>query len=392
MATFTKDRHRTTVLVLCVLAYFGIRFSEFVISQVLPDIKDSLGITTALVGVAITGSTITYAIVQLPSGVFGERFGERAVILAALGLTGVGSVLLALSPTGTLFVIAWMLLGLAGGIYYNPATALLTDLFDGTGGAIGTHRIGGQIVGLTAPVVAIVGAVYGWRVALALGAVVAFPVFTGVLVAVQPRNSVNQQTSIREQVDPELLSPFSRPSIAYTTVLASLGQFVDTAVFSYLPMILQEYHGYSLAVAGVLYLLYFVSVSVTQPVTGWLSDHIGRDLTAAVAFGIAIGGFGLLITSDGIVAVAVSVCLVGFGMGWNPPVQSRFIDHLSEDEQGMGFGLVRTVYIGFAALNGIIIGGIVTVANWPVAISVLGSVMAIALSVIGANQLLQTGF
>lgn len=393
MPTCTNSRYRTTVLVLCVFAYFGIRFSEFVISQVLPDIKNSLGITTALVGVAITGSTITYAIVQLPSGAFGDQFGERTVILTSLGLTGIGSVLLALSPTGTLFVIAWMLLGLAGGIYYNPATSLLTDLFEETGSAIGTHRIGGQVVGLTAPVVTLVGAVYGWRIALALGALVAFPVFFGFLVAIQSREPTVPQTVIRERVDierlPELLS---RPSIAYTTILASLGQFVDTAVFSYLPMILQEYHGYSLSISGVLYLLYFTSVSVTQPITGRLSDRIGRDPTAAVAFVIAIGGVGLLITSVETVGVVVSICFIGIGMGWNPPVQSRFMDHLTDAEQGIGFGLVRTVYIGFAAFNGVIIGGIVTVAGWPIAISVLGIVMAVAVGVIGANQLLRFGF
>lgn len=102
-----KWRHRTSVLVLCVFAYFAVRFVEFALSLVFPDIEAALGISTFTIGLAVTVSTITYALAQLPSGALGDRFGERAVVLAAVGLTGLASVLLAASSSG-LFVVLGM--------------------------------------------------------------------------------------------------------------------------------------------------------------------------------------------------------------------------------------------------------------------------------------------
>jgi YNFM family putative membrane transporter len=246
--------HRNSVLILCILAYFAIRFSEFVISPVLPQIEAGLGISTSFIGVAFTGSTAAYALAQLPSGVLSDRFSERAVILAALGLTGIASTLLSFSPSGLLLIVAMTLLGVVSGSYYSPATALLSDLFEDTGRAIGIHRVGGQAVGFTAPLVAFVGVAYGWRAALLLGALVALPVFVGFRAVVGPQEPATSDAAIRERIEPGVLSELlSRPSIAYTTTLASLGQFADTATFSFLIAILQDYHGLSPELAGVLF-------------------------------------------------------------------------------------------------------------------------------------------
>lgn len=381
-------RRRNTVLAFCILAYFGIRFSEFVISPVLPQIVDGLGISTSLIGVAFTASTVAYALAQLPSGVLGDRFGERTVILAALGLTGIGSVLLAVSPSGLLLIVAMTLLGMVSGSYYSPATALLSDLFEDTGRAIGIHRIGGQAVGFTAPLVALVGVAFGWRVALLLGALVAFPVLIGFRIAVQPSESATPDTSVRERVKPGMLKELlSRPSIAYTTFLAGLGQFADTATFSFLIAILQEYHGFSPELASVIFTVYFAALTAVQPLAGWLSDRFGPEPTTVMAMGCGIFGYVLLLFGGGVITIAVAVSLVGLGMGWSPPIQSRFMDELTTTERGTGFGLVRTVYIGFAALNGIIIGTAAAVAGWSAAIVILAVVLTIAVLVIGTNRL-----
>lgn len=381
-------RYEYTVLSLAVLAYFGIRFSEFVLSPVLPQVKAGLGISMGVVGLAFTGSTISYALAQLPSGVLGDRYGERTVILTAIGLTAFGSVLLAVSPSGVILVIAMTLLGAVSGAYYSPATALLTDLFDNTGRAIGVHRLGAQVVGFTAPIVALVAAMYNWRVALLLGAVVALPVFVGFRFAVHPREPVKQGTAIRERIQLDTLTDLlSRPSIAYTTFLASFAQFADTATFSFLPALLHEYHDLSLEVAGLLFTVYFAILTITQPITGWLSDRLGRDTTTAIALAIGVFGYFALLL-DSIALITVAVGCIGIGMGWGPPVQARFMDTLSDSERGMGFGLVRTVYIGFAALGGVSVGTIVTMSGWYLAIVLLGGVMALPCLAISVNWLL----
>lgn len=373
MVPTERWRHRHTVLSLAVLSYFGIRFVEFVLSIVFKDIKAALGISTFVVGLAVTASTVTYAMVQLPSGALGDRFGHRSVVLASLALTGVASGLIAASQSGAVVVLGMGLVGLVSGAYYSPATALLGDLFDETGRAIGIHRIGAQAVGFTGPVVGSLGAAYGWRALLVGSGLLTVPIVAGVGVGVSPQSGPVGGPSLRDRVDlgtvRELLS---RPPIAVATVVATFAQFVETATFSFLPLLLREYHGLGIDVAGTLFTAYFVAVAVSQPVTGWLSDRTDRDAVTVGTLCIGVGGMLLLAVGSSLPLVGGGVVALGLGMGWGPPVQARFIDHLDQGERGTGFGAVRSVYIGVAALNGLVVGGVETVWGWDGALAVLG--------------------
>lgn len=386
MLRLGRWQHRHTVLLLCVVAYFGVRFIEFVLSIVFADIKTTLDVSAFVIGLAVAASTITYAAVQLPSGALGDRFGERTVILASLGLTGLGSIILAASPSGLFIILGMALVGFVSGAYYSPATALLTNLFDETGRAIGVHRLGAQLVGFTGPLVGIIGAVYGWRVVLLLGAVVAFPVLVGFRLVVQPRPPFHPELSLREQISVETARDLlSRPSIAFTTALAAFAQFADTATFSFLPLLLREYHGLSIELAGVLFTTYFAAVTVGQPIAGWLSDRLGRDVVTAGTLLVGVCGYVLLAAQRAVLLIGIAVVLIGLSMGWGPPVQSRAMDRLDETERGVGFGLIRSVYIGFAALNGIVIGGIVTASGWAAGIGVLAASLAVPAVALGMN-------
>ena len=384
--------YRHTVLTLCVLAYFGIRFIEYALSLVFPDIQEALGTSVFTIGVAITASTITYAISQLPSGALGDRFGERAVIIAALGLTGFASLLFAAAPRGGFIVLGMSLIGLVSGAYYSPATALLTDLFENTGSAIGIHRIGAQVVGFTGPIVAFVGATYGWRTVPLLSALTTIPILLGVWLFIRSRTPTQPDVLLRERVHLSALSNIlSRPKIAFSTAIAGFGQFADTATFSFLPYILREYQGFSLKLAGILFTLYFAALTVAQPAAGWLSDRFGRDSITVIILLIGVIGYIFLLSRTTFVMVVVAVVFVGFGMGWGPPVQSRVTDELVETERGIGFGLVRTVYIGFAGLCGVLIGGAVTISGWGNAIVIFAIVMTVPAVALSVNTVFRVG-
>lgn len=380
-------QHRHTVLSLAVVAYFGIRFIEFVLSIAFKDIKATLGISTFVIGVAVAGSTLTYALAQLPSGAIGDRFGHRRVVLGSLGLTGAAALLLAASPSGVFVVAGMALVGLVSGAYYSPATALLAEYFDNTGRAIGVHRIGAQVVGFTGPVVGVIGAAHGWRVLLLISGAVTAPILAGFRFIVNPSTEADPSVSVRDQIAPgNLKNILSRPPIAVLTVVAGFAQFVDTATFSFLPLLLQEYNGFSIEVAGSLFTVYFVAVAAGQPASGWLSDRVARDAVTVAALAVAAVGFLLLVSRPPLVVVFGGVVCIGLGMGWGPPVQARIVDQLGEDERGTGFGLVRTCYIGFAALNGLVVGGAVTISGWRAGTSVLVVSLLVAISIVLAAR------
>ncbi|USZ66813.1 MFS transporter [Halorussus salilacus] len=388
-----KWRYRNTVLALATLAFFATMAARLAISPVVPDITESFDVTTGTVGVALSGMWAAYALAQFPSGVLGDRYGERRVILTAVGLTAVASLLLALSPSYATFAVFAVALGAGAGLHYSVATTFISKHFENIGRAIGVHVAGGPLAGLLVPVaVAAVAARYGWRPALSLGAVVAVPTFVAFAARVEPTEPVRPDQRMRDRF---ALGPvgelLSRPEIAYTTVLAVAGAFTWQATASFLPTLLSEGRGLDTTTASALFSLYFVVHGATQPVMGWLSDRFDRDAAASLSMGLGIAGYGTLAWGSTLPAFAAGVVLAGVAMSWGAPLQSRFIDKLSAEERGAGFGLVRTVYMLLGATGSVVVGVVADAAGWTPAFGLLAAIMAVGFAVLVANRALGLG-
>ncbi len=385
-------RYRHTVLALCLAAYFAIRFAQLVISPVVTAIMEEFSVTSGAIGLALTGMWVAYALAQLPSGVLGDRFGERRVVLLALGLAAAGSLAAGAAPAFAAFVAFVVVLGAGAGLYYNVATALLTRLFDQLGRAVGTHRIGSQVAGLDAPVAAALALAAGWRAALWVGAAVAGLVLAAFAVAVRPTPPVNPGTAMRDAVDLRTLGALlRRRPIAFAAGVAILGEFVLLATMSFLPTFLMEHHALSVGGASLLFSGYFAVVAAGQPASGWLSDRLGRDAVLAMAMLAGVAGYALLVVGTTFASAVPAVALVGFAMSWGAPLQSRVMDDLGAAERGVGFGLVRTLYILGGATGNAAVGAVADVAGWGPAFGVLAVLLAVAFAAIVGNRLLRLG-
>jgi YNFM family putative membrane transporter len=386
--------YRNTVLVSCTAAFFATVTARLVISPVVPDIETTLGVSTGRVGLALSGMWAMYAISQFPSGILGDRFGERRVVLAAVGGTAAASALLALAPTFAFFALFAVVLGGAAGLHYSAATALLTRQFEQTGRAIGIHVSGAPLAGLLAPpVAAIIGAQYGWRPAVLLGTAVGIPIVIVFWFRVRPTEPRVPDARIRDRLDLGLLFQLlARPPITYTIVLAALGAFTWQATASFLPVFLERGYGLSRTTAGLLFSMYFLISGALQPVVGTLSDRFSRDLAAAITMTFGVVGYAVLAVGDGIPLAVAGVACVGAAMTWGAPLQSRFMDVLGASEKGIGFGLVRTVYMLVGASGSVVVGTAADVFGWKIAFALLSGVTATVLTVIVLNRLLSLGW
>lgn len=389
-----KWSYKSTVLVLCTAAFFVTVTARLVISPVVSDIETTFDVSTGAVGLALSGMWATYALSQFPSGILGDRYGERRVILAAIGGTAVASALLALSPTFALFALFAVVLGAAAGLHYSVATTLLTRQHDRTGRAIGIHVSGAPIAGLlTPPIAALIGARYGWRPAVLLGTVVGIPIVVVFWLRIRPMEPRVPDARIRDRLDLGLLAELlSRPSIAYTTVLSALGAFTWQATASFLPAFLEQGYGLSRTAAGLLFSMYFLTNGLVQPVIGTVSDRFSRDFAASITMAFGVVGFGLLVLGEELAVAIVGVACVGVAMTWGAPLQSRFMDVLGDEEKGMGFGLVRTIYMLIGALGSVVVGTAADLFGWGVAFGLLSGVTGTVLCVIALNRLLSLGW
>ncbi|MFA9517267.1 MFS transporter [Halopenitus sp. H-Gu1] len=390
-------RYGHTVLTLCTLAFTATMVARLAISPVVPLIAADFGVSYATIGLALSGMWAAYALSQFPSGVLGERYGERRIILVAVGATGAAALLLAVSPTVTAFVAFTIVLGAGAGLHYSVATALLTRQFDNIGRAIGIHVTGGPVAGLLAPpVAALLGARYGWRWAMGLGALVAIPVFGLFAWRIQPTEPLRPDQPIRERFElGPLVELISRPPIAYTTALSMLGAFSWQATASFLPAFLTDAVGLSTASASLLFSLYFLIHGGTQPLIGALSDRWSRDAAATITMAAGVVGFGGLIyaaaTEAGTILLVAPTVALGVAMSWGAPIQSRFMDLLEDAERGAGFGLVRTVYMVLGASGSVIVGTVSDMAGWLAAFGLLTAVMGIGLAALVINRVARLG-
>jgi MFS family permease len=384
--------YRHVVLALCTLAFAATMLARLVISPVVPAVIAHFGVSTGAVGLALSGMWAAYALTQFPSGIMGDRFGERRVILAAVGTTALASLLLALSPTFLAFGVLTVALGAGAGLHYSVATTLLATEFEDVGSAVGVHVAGGPLAGLVAPVAATAVAVrFGWRGAVALGGVVALPVFLAFAWRVAPTPPDRPDEPIRDRLAVRpLLDILRRPPVAYTTALGVMGAFCWQATASFLPTFLVDFRGLSVTRAAVLFSGYFVANGLAQPTVGWLSDRAGRDAAATLTMAAGTLGY-LLLVAGPAVAVPLGVGAVGVAMSWGAPVQSRFLDRFTATERGAAFGLVRTVYMVLGATGSVVTGVVADAAGWTAAYGLLVGVMGAALALLIANRALGLG-
>lgn len=384
---------RNEVLGLTVAAFFGTMVARIVISPVVPDVIEAFDVTTARVGLALTGMWAAYALLQFPSGVLAERYGERRIVVAGLGLTGLASLLLAGATSFELFVSTVVFLGIGAGLYFTPATAMLTARFERTGLALGVHSTGGQIAGLAAPVAAAaVAARFGWRPALLLGAAVALPI--GVLIAWRVDRSppVRPEPSRRTRLDAgQLVGLLRRPPVAYTMAMGVLCYFSWQAYASFFPTFLRVQLGFSAGRASALFGGAFAVAIVALPTLGRLSDRTGRDAALAVAFLATAAGYAVFLLGGppGPVGAVAGVVALGVGLSWSGVLHSRFMDQFSAEERGTAFGLVRTLGLLLGSTGSAVTGGLAELAGWPVAYGTVAMLLTAGTISLGLNRALR---
>lgn len=381
-------KYRTVVLILCTLALFVTVFGRLALSPVVPDIATEFDTSNTLIGVALTGMWLAYALTQFPSGILADRFGDRLLILVSVGGTGLTALIIVAAPSFGVFVLGTVLLGGVAGLHYSVGTALLTRIYDRVGTAIGIHNSGAPLAGLLAPiVVSWIALRFGWRPAVSLSALVAIPVAAVIAVSIRPSGPRHPDQSIHDRVNRgEIVAILTQPGILFTGVIAILVEFSWQGLASFLPTFLVQYHGYSQTLAGTLFAIYFAVQGVLQTGVGVLADRLGRDIAIVVCMMTSVAGIGLLLHSSDITQITLGIGLLGSGMGWGAAVFPRVMDHLDEAERSFGFGLFRTVYMIVAAAGSFVVGLLADQYGWVVSMGFIMLLLVLVCCLLAVNS------
>ena len=289
-------------------------------------IMPEYGLTDVEFGWIFSAFVLGYALVQIPGGWLGDRFGPRRVLTWAIiwwsvftAVTALAGDLFLTSLVGVVgsFAVVRVLIGLGEAAAPPNGNRVIANwVAPQERGLAHGIAISGSSLGaaLTPPLIVWIMLTWGWRMAfyLAGGIGVLIALVWYWLAADHPKehNGVNQAelAHITQDADPESESSTSlarvpwrvllgRGDLWFLTVAYFVLGYIFYIYFSWFYLYLVNVRGFSMLDGGIYTTAPFLASAMAAPIGGWLSDSLSRR------YGKRIGRCGV----GGVCFIAVAV-------------------------------------------------------------------------------------
>jgi MFS family permease len=161
---------------------------------------------------------------------------------------------------------------------------------------------------------------------------------------------VGETEAVNQQPALSYAKAFLNFDIVMFVVIVSLFSFTWSGISAFLPLFLINEKGFSVNASGLLFSGFFV-VSVSQIVTGELSDRLGRLVVVLGIIGLTVASLVLLLVFSSKWVVVVVVLVMGAAFhGIRPARDSHLMDIIPTSLGGGVLGMVRTAMTGIGAV------------------------------------------
>lgn len=368
------------------LLWFLVQFLRFVFPPLFETFQSTYGVSNTWTGVLFSLLMLSYAAVQFPAGLLGDRFGLPTVIFAGSAVFTVAALLAAASPSFLLLIIAAMLIGIGTGPHKTVAIPLLSRRYtDHPGRVLGVMDTVGQLGGMTAPlvVVALTG-FFVWQSVFLFGAVVSGALavlFYWAVGADSTVDSVSLSTDRRTETsdgETSYRSVFADRTFLMFVFVTVCFTFAWNGIASFLPLYLTAEKGLSTGVAGILYSLLF-AMTFSQTATGELGDRVGKLTVSATLFATMAVGLGGLLVVESPIGLGVVIVVAGIGFhGFRPVRDAYLMEVIPDGVSGGTLGGVRTLMTGMGALSPAMIGVLSDTVGFAPAFGIIGGTTVVA--------------
>ncbi len=346
------------------LGTFAIGIEGFVVASLLPEIAGDTGVSLVQAGYLVVTYAFAYAIgAPVIAALTGAL--DRRVVLAGSALVFVlGALLVSISPTYTLLLIARLLIAVVAGLYAATAQATAVAISEPH------HRaraisvvVGGTTlaVALGAPLGAFISSFAGWR------GTYLFVALIGVLATVivwllLPRGLYADKMTLAKRLS-VIHHPGLLPALL-TMLLYMTGGFV---VYTYIAAVAVEGTGLAREYMPLVLLAFGIGAALGNFLGGQLADRFGATKTviaASVLNAIALMLVSWVMTLPQEIAGAglIALMVVWGSIAWMfPPAQASRILAIAPESAPLALSLnYSALYLGVAV--GSMIGGLV-IAN-----------------------------
>lgn len=344
-----RNRWSVLAVLFSIRTTMAVQFQS--VATVAPLLKTDIGFSLADIGILIGLYSVPGIALALPSGIIGQRFGDKITVLAGLLLMIVGSLIMALSQSWSGQVSGRVVAGIGGVLISVLMMKMVADCF--TGKEISTAMaifVNSWPIGIGIALLALppIGVIYGASVVhLVVAALIA--VGAALIASLYSSPSVSTATSR------------GRPSLPAAMALVSAGLIWGlfnigfAMIFSFGPSMLVE-RDWSITAAGSAMSVALWLTALSAPFGGILADRTGRPDAVMLSSFLAIAALLLFVSRTewimpGIIGLGL---LCGLAVG---PIMSLPALALEPATRAIGMGVFASVsYIGLVlgpALGGI---------------------------------------
>lgn len=264
--------------------FYGYEFIQRVsMSVYIPSMMHDLKLDATAAGLLGGSFYYAYAVMQLPVGAITDRYGPKYPALFGLGLMILGTFMMASIHSLNMGLVARFLVGIGGAFAFICTMQFIIlwfprDRFAGLAGLTNFMGYIGASIGV-APIAFLCKA-YGWRSTLTFTGFLGIAIFIGIAIFVQRKANhlecaqlPRPEKSALKNLVLTMKKPINWVNGLYCTL--TVGPTSAFAALWGVKFLTQSYDISSTDAASALTAV-FMGVAVGSPLTGWISDHVGK--------------------------------------------------------------------------------------------------------------------
>ncbi|USS40905.1 MFS transporter [Thermococcus aggregans] len=342
------------------------------IPPLIPIIKEEFAITNAQAGLLMTSLLLPYAIIQVPAGYFGDKFGrKKLVVISILGYSLASSLAIFAREYWHLVGIR-ALYGVFAGLYYAPATALISEIYrERKGSALGVFMVGPPIGSAIAPAIVVpIALALEWRYSFLALSLMSLTIGIALMLAIKGE--------VKQVEQPKFTIPKKVLGLSIMNFIALAAFF---GILTFLPDFFVN-KGRSVEEASFYFSLLSIVGIFGSIGGGRIYDKVGKaSLLSVLAFN-ALLSFLLVKTAYPFLVLLLGLFFYSVG----PIVTAYTSEHASEENLGTVMGFVNMMGFFGATAGPYFIGILIDRIGYEVAFYSISGMYLLSLLILAQEQ------
>ncbi|MFS0647093.1 MFS transporter [Siminovitchia sp. 179-K 8D1 HS] len=345
----------TVKIYILAIVSFLVGTSEYIISGILDNISESLGITLAAAGQLITIFSLVYAIFTPVLMALTSGMNRRKLMLYSLGVFIIGNILAFVLPGYGLFIVSRIIMALGAGMVVVTALTIAEKIAPKgkQGSAIATVVMGftaSLIIGV--PFGRMTSDLLGWKAVF--GGIALLGLLAMVVISLTiPKIQGDKPVSLTQQ-----LALFKKPKVVLGLAITFFWLGGYSIAYTYLSPYLLNISGVSDKLLSGVLLIFGIASLVGSKFGGFSTDRWGVNFTLISGMTLHIIMLILFsLVTDSYVGVLIILILWSFAAWSSGPTQQYHLATIEPESSGVLLGLNQSM-MQLAMAAGAAIGGI----------------------------------